>query len=846
MHDADLRANAQTILRRLGPLSPSDLARHLVAAGHEGVDPHDLSDLLLDEWGEDGEPVEGFVGFPLLDGRLCDLDHLLDGLVLTHRITEEERAADAVAITHLLPLTWVSGDGRRLELTDGGHLQLTIDALVGPAGWLPDSPLLVLTIRDGAVELGGADVVPAPDPTLVERLRATYDASVTPEPRIETPELLVEVRARYPEAFAAPQAPLSELLAAADLRLFDDAFVLPVDAPDPDPPEFARRAEMETHLRHHHGLDDRSVVAFLELEGVVLRASNELLRRGLDDDASGSDDIAETLDEALGDADLRLAARDALTRLFGDTRWSLAVLHDLVGSDHLAAAVLLTLIEREPVDLPRRDRANRQWLRARLLEFVADDHSRLEPELRRVLELDPHHGEAAFDLARYRADAGQAGAALGYLRQLDHTGGDGAWVELLERYAAPGPVSAERNDPCPCGSGRKHKVCCAVRNGWPLDERIGWLHDKIARHAASAPAADLLEPVYEALGVELDDPSAWDDLVIANLSVFDSGVVRDLVGRRGALLPADELDLLRDWAEVRAGAYGVVEVDRGTGVTLRDHRAGTTVELADRSLSEHLQVDDMILAWIVPGPDGPEAVTGVVPVPSHARVSLLELIDSDPYPEEVAAWYGALSGPPTVTNREGEPLVFGTVTYEVADEAEAQSVLASRLDEEDGVFVEHHTTLDGDSVVRGTVTLDGATLIVEANSSPRTARLRDLVEGLLPDARLVDEQHVPVAEAMARSRTDGDADAGYDEDVSPEEAAALQAALDEYLTAYEDRWLDLPIPALGGATPREAADDPTRRGDLERLLREMGARAVSGAGRAMDADRLRELLGLDR
>jgi hypothetical protein len=35
---------------------------------------------------------------------------------------------------------------------------------------------------------------------------------------------------------------------------------------------------------------------------------------------------------------------------------------------------------------------------------------------------------------------------------------------------------------------------------------------------------------------------------------------------------------------------------------------------------------------------------------------------------------------------------------------------------------------------------------------------------------------------------------------------------------YEQSWLDESIPALGGVTPREAADDPTRRDDLVRLL----------------------------
>jgi hypothetical protein len=66
--------------------------------------------------------------------------------------------------------------------------------------------------------------------------------------------------------------------------------------------------------------------------------------------------------------------------------------------------------------------------------------------------------------------------------------------------------------------------------------------------------------------------------------------------------------------------------------------------------------------------------------------------------------------------------------------------------------------------------------------------------------------------------------------------------MEQALHEYEERWLDESIPALGGITPRQAADDPTRRGDLIRLLNSFPSGAA--AGRRMDADRLRAALGL--
>lgn len=72
----------------------------------------------------------------------------------------------------------------------------------------------------------------------------------------------------------------------------------------------------------------------------------------------------------------------------------------------------------------------------------------------------------------------------------------------------------------------------------------------------------------------------------------------------------------------------------------------------------------------------------------------------------------------------------------------------------------------------------------------------------------------------------------------------------------QDRWLDEHIPALDGLTPREAAADPTRREQLERLLAEFETNDRGGVGQApalpegfvafsYDVAALRHELGLD-
>jgi hypothetical protein len=66
--------------------------------------------------------------------------------------------------------------------------------------------------------------------------------------------------------------------------------------------------------------------------------------------------------------------------------------------------------------------------------------------------------------------------------------------------------------------------------------------------------------------------------------------------------------------------------------------------------------------------------------------------------------------------------------------------------------------------------------------------------------------------------------------------------LDEVGRNYEERWLDMEIPALGGATPREAAADPALRPDLLTLLAEFPDTDEVGQ---MSPARIRAALGLD-
>jgi hypothetical protein len=92
--------------------------------------------------------------------------------------------------------------------------------------------------------------------------------------------------------------------------------------------------------------------------------------------------------------------------------------------------------------------------------------------------------------------------------------------------------------------------------------------------------------------------------------------------------------------------------------------------------------------------------------------------------------------------------------------------------------------------------------------------------------------------------------ADLDDDADEETVMARLNA--ELARQAQTRWLDESVPALGGLTPREAAADPTRREQLERLLDEfdrMDERFRAGSGDlqaiSYDVAELRRELGVD-
>jgi len=838
----------------------------------------------------------------LSDGRWAVPGQLLRGVTLTHRLTAGEAMTEALAMTpDLAPLVALAADG--LLLPDGRPLTVLWDedaldasgtdtdvALQGPPGWLAGTSsghagsstrradrssgdLLHVRLTGSILRVGSGPKPRADSRLAVRRLveaarmwlperAAPGFFSVPPSVSVET--LVLDLLADDPGLLEHPLPPLGEAFAAAGLEVHRSFVGLPgTDWEAVD--EF-----MSTDEDDWGAVDDTWEADKHEPDDAPDDAGDELSERELEQQMVEAFDLEPADVEGLG---IVLAAYDLSRRLGGlDSPDATAGLARILESDGIARVLALKAWS-DPAFEPfvatiagaavGRDAAGPRFVLGACAE-ARDDVAAAERLFRSALDADAGHPLALVEVARYDTDRGDYAAALGHLRvaRVPADDSERAWLEGLVRPAVP---KVGRNEPCPCGSGRKYKACHLDSPGevrsvaaakalqhkldaWlsqPDMQRIG---DEVLREseppapgrgAHVLPAADADKPV---------------DPILKDVVLFDRGGLRRFLDVRGALLPPAERALGRTWLLSRRSLHEVQAVRPGTSVTLRDLRSdGGSVEVADRAMSGQVQPLDLLCMRLLPdGAGGLVASDGIL-VPRPQRRLVLDLLDSGDG-LDLLRWIVIPAPLPRLTNTEGEALELIRVAYRVANPAVAVVTLGRKLrNDGDGRFVET-IIRHGQEWTRGTITLDGDVATIDANSQKRAARLERTLLRAAPGARLILREERGIEEALEEERakgpvegaTNGIAQEPADGPINVSAHPELARAMEEFIRRSEASWVDESIPALGGLTPRQAAADRAARPELEALLDDMAwqrGRASGDIG-LMDPSRVRALLGI--
>lgn len=876
-----IAAAVRQVLSVRGPMSEDDLLSVLVEDGIDlGPDPDGMLAEILDQ--------EDELFMPLADRRWAWIPALLDGRIFTHRLSAVEAAHDIIGLDpDLGPLAMLTESDTYQRLSDGSpitELSPFLDSDVLVARGVPttavDSDTELLLLEPGrlaALGVGAGDLVGL-------RAGATgFELTAVPQPvpsdvgaalavlldqRPDQPEMLDvavwTVCAGDDNVLRAAAPPLGDLLLASGLACEGDWVARSGF-------DFAawRLAGRIATTKARYRLDDDEALAVLATVRLYeqTRDAVEAAMSALDSGEHGDEhepagigfQLLPRLDSTPVQAQAHRPDRNRKTvgaalELLADPAVAIAVLAEIDCDHDRRSDIALGAFAQSAEPLaPRAARPALRWLRANAHERLGDVEE-AEANFLAAESLNPDWPPTLLDLARYASDRGEAERGLSLLRRAGAPA-DHRLVELLEHFRPASRPGFGRNDRCWCGSGRKYKKCHINREQLPLEERAAWLYQKASSTLLFAgshgPFSSLLIEAGAARA-RSEDPDALvralGDGLVFDAVLFEGGAFADFLATRGSLLPDDERLLAGQWLLVARSVHEVLAVTRGQGFTLRDVRTGDVHQVRERTASTQVKVGQFYCGRVVPAGDTMQIFGGMEPVSLGERDKLIALLDDDPEPVELVAALSRRFAPPVLQNTEGESLMICDATLRVDDPAALARGLDDAYDRDDDqpdgtlVWFEHVIT-HGMERIRAHIELLGDQLHVHANSAARFERVLTAIRTLDPSVTVLNETREPAGDVQAVQQLAARNPAASAQSLDPATNPAIAAALDDMARKHETAWLDEPLPALANHTPRQCADDPTRRPDLIRLLDSFPP--DTGQHGTMSPTRLRTALNLN-
>ncbi|WP_298211440.1 SEC-C metal-binding domain-containing protein [Ferrimicrobium sp.] len=772
-------------------------------------------------------------------GMVIAIETMLDGIQLCHWVTSfelEHEVLEAFPDLALLDCDLIEkaplADGGELDFEANSDLDLASDEdgeldffYTGSPHWLRsiDEPsLVVLSRRDGVISVGpgelGDDGVREG-----EAIRQVFDETCSPGEAVDSIGLLLEVLARDPTLFRTQVPPIKDLCERAGLVADGPLIYLAGDEP-------GEGGGAMDDLSQRFDFDRCCEAAFAEVLAYLLAVT------GNNEQADNGDE------EQLGRVILGHLAHESVAPAVAEAILDMSDEHSPVLDAFLSRLKAAGL-----------ESAQTHYLQALNLERDGAVVAAMQ-ELEIATRLDPTYPPALEELAWYVSDSGELRRADGLYARAGIDEDDPARAYLQDLLARP-LRGVGRNDPCPCGSGRKYKLCCLNDGTRPIERRIGLLYQKILTFALRPQNHDLVRPIFAT--TEDSDVAALGGAtlpLLLDLAALGSEMLERFLNTRGSLVPADELQLVHEWVHLGPSLWQVVEIDPGTSITMFDTVDGVSRVVQEKSMTNEIKEGDYTYARVVPAGTGFQIIGIPLRLSAMQRESLLDALLSGGGPGRLAAWVRSLSTPIEMRTFDDEEIVFckSVLVPQVTKWEEIMPVLDEMFDRDLG---ERWRVIDHSAqhkMVRGWLEREDDQLVLTTNAVEREETILGLLMGAFDDLEIVEATRLDFEGARQQAQDEEDASltpASPGRSLTEEEIASsgVQAALDRFIREREIAWLDESIPALHGLTPRQAANDPSRREELVALLNEFDHYPTAGAGAVtFDVDRLRGLLGVER
>lgn len=412
----------------------------------------------------------------------------------------------------------------------------------------------------------------------------------------------------------------------------------------------------------------------------------------------------------------------------------------------------------------------------------------------------------------------------------------------------------------PGASPRERSVILSAK----IASFYGALASREGAHERQA-IADYYRTLQE-LGVDLEEQGE----LLMPLSLFQGGPDGappwvDLLLQDGTL-DADAIEYAEAAKQAQTSFFEVVDVDEGKSLRLRDLFADHEYLVSERAASTGTPTRIIVLARLVAyrGTYVIEGMLTQVAQPSLRAALVAGVAARCPVPagprprtwiyDALRVWLEVMNEDrrrrmeaprPTILTTSGDALVSSRSTYGFAEEDYElvddvlhglQGCVVVEADDEPGaVTFEIHRR----DVVEGRIRLRDTSLTIETLSRERLDRIQNRLKRKLRGVlELIDRESTAIEELLAAAAP------SVREPPPPEARAVIgQMLARRYLSSF----LDEPIPALDGLTPRMAAKQSHLRDRLDQLLREHEFQVTRQVGPGVvDFSKLREQLELPR
>jgi len=449
-----------------------------------------------------------------------------------------------------------------------------------------------------------------------------------------------------------------------------------------------------------------------------------------------------------------------------------------------------------------------------------------------------------------------------------------------------------RNDPCPCGSGKKYKKCCLEKDKAQrryndakqnlLSKLVDFFHED-----RFIEQADELTANYIAIiGVDDAEELVEDEYVqFLNVGLFDAPMegnkrlVEIFYEEEGEHLPPQEREILENMLDMTIGIYEVQAYEQGKGFLVENLMEKERFHVVvDEEGMQVIKKWDIVIARISKIGYENQIVGAAVVLPNETKNQLLEFVYAwlADYRKdnkkasikeflrncamEVLASAKDVSylrrQNRVIVNRDGDRVEMCSARYSINNISFIKQALESHPNIQLESSQKDRCTLSWiadtpfkeagvlQRTILGTITLEKDSLLLQTNSRNRLEKGKQLIQKLLGIAAKHEKDTIEsVEEFLKRNKKE------LKDTKSVAPSPEIKKIERTFLEDYYRQWVDEPLPSLGGRTPREASRIPQLRGKLMELFKQLEQSAIRLAEEKgfdpIDLHEIRQILNLD-